>query len=298
MQESSYPFFSIIIPVYNRAEILRRTLNSILSQDFFDLEVIIVDDGSTDNPEKRILEYSNQPVSLFKIKNVERGAARNYGVKFAKGKYLNFFDSDDLYLPCLRDLKSFIELESSPAVIYGGIEHVNEFNELAYVDKLPYQSFTDNLLHNNFLACGSVFLRRDIALEFPFNEDRRLSSAEDWELWLRVHVHHQFTRFPKKIFKQVHHKNRSIREIKAKKIEKRDCYFISLVTKQNALLAKYGKKALMLFKADRLTFVALSYSEEGRNSLAYVFWRKALQSSMLVMRRRRFWAVLKKLILK
>lgn len=298
MKKSYRPFFSIIIPVFNRADLIERTLSSILAQSYNDFEIIVVDDGSTDNPEEVVRKHADFRVSFYKISNVERGAARNMGAKLAMGKYLNFFDSDDLFLPILEKLQSFIEAKNMPDVIYGGIEQVNEQNEFLQTGGLPYNSFTQNLLHNNFLACGAVFLKKSVALEYPFHEDRRLSSAEDWELWLRIHTKYDFSEFPDKIFKQVHHKSRSITTISAEKVAQRDCYFCAVVIGQDSMHAKYGKKALALFEADRFTFIALSYAEKGQNALAHSFWRKALQSSILVLKRKRFWAVLKKLVFK
>jgi glycosyltransferase involved in cell wall biosynthesis len=93
-------FFSIVIPSYNRAHTICRTLESILKQSFKDFEVIIVDDGSTDNTKERLkplLSLSNVLYYFYEI-NCGANYAKNLGAKYAKGKYLVFLDSDDLFV--------------------------------------------------------------------------------------------------------------------------------------------------------------------------------------------------------
>src|SRR5258706_16379849 len=95
------PLFSVIIPTYNRAEFITRTVNSVLSQTYKSFEIIIVDDGSTDNTENildpLLKQHSN--ISYLKKNNQERGAARNFGSYHAKGDYVTFLDSADILYP-------------------------------------------------------------------------------------------------------------------------------------------------------------------------------------------------------
>src|SRR5688572_6318319 len=93
------PFISVIIPCYNRASMIGKTIRSLQQQDYNDYEILVIDDGSTDNTEQVINEIADARTSYFKKLNEERAAARNYGAGLAKGSYLNFFDSDDLALP-------------------------------------------------------------------------------------------------------------------------------------------------------------------------------------------------------
>ncbi|MBD3660935.1 MAG: glycosyltransferase family 2 protein, partial [Arenibacter algicola] len=92
----SSPFFSVIISTYNRASFIGRTIASVLKQDFEDFELIIVDDGSTDNTKEVVVGIEDKRIRYYKKDNAERGAARNFGAKKASGEYLNFLDSDDL----------------------------------------------------------------------------------------------------------------------------------------------------------------------------------------------------------
>lgn len=92
------PFFSVVIPTYNRAPFLPDTINSVLAQDYEDFEIVIVDDGSTDGTAEVIeTNYARETkVRYYKQSNAERGAARNNGFKQARSPYVVFLDSDDL----------------------------------------------------------------------------------------------------------------------------------------------------------------------------------------------------------
>ena len=102
--------FSVIIPTYNRADFITKTIHSVLSQTYTNFELIIVDDGSADNTERVIRKVEDPRIKYHKKDNSERGAARNYGTNKAKGDYITFLDSDDLlYSKYLEEANSFIK---------------------------------------------------------------------------------------------------------------------------------------------------------------------------------------------
>lgn len=291
------PFFSVIIPTYNRAHLIGRTVTTILKQPFPEFEVIVVDDGSLDNTSEVIQNIKDRRLYYVRTSNGERGRARNIGASLAKGKYINFFDSDDVFLLQFSKLYSFIIENNFPPVIYGRLEIKNlEKGHISSPNK-PYDDFTKNLLFDNFLACGSVFSKRKIIQKYPFNEERKLSSAEDWELWLRIHTEYKFIKFDEVFFRIVEHSQRSLASLTAKKIEQRDVFFAKLINSSAAIQEKYGKRAINLFSADRYTFIALVYLLEGDKRSGFKFWFKSFVTSIEVTKRRRFWAVLKKFIL-
>jgi glycosyltransferase involved in cell wall biosynthesis len=92
------PLFSVVIPVYNRAKVIRSTIESVLAQTYRDYELIVVDDGSTDNSSEIAKSYGNELVVLEQ-ENQGPGPARNTGARHAIGRYLAFLDSDDLWFP-------------------------------------------------------------------------------------------------------------------------------------------------------------------------------------------------------
>src|SRR5579872_1380284 len=95
------PFFSVIVPTFNRARLISRAVESILSQNFEDMEIIVVDDGSLDNTGDvvRIFSERDMRISYHYSENQGAAAARNLGCSFASVKYFTFLDSDDEYLP-------------------------------------------------------------------------------------------------------------------------------------------------------------------------------------------------------
>ncbi|MCS7063994.1 MAG: glycosyltransferase family 2 protein, partial [Methylacidiphilales bacterium] len=102
------PKFSVIIPTYNRAPLLKQTLDSVLNQSFLDYEIIIVDDGSTDDT-WQYLQSLRVKVTYYRQDNKGPAAARNLGAQHASGDYLAFLDSDDLWHPdTLRHLNQII----------------------------------------------------------------------------------------------------------------------------------------------------------------------------------------------
>ena len=93
------PFFSVVIPLYNRADIVGDTIRSVQAQDWQDFEIVIVDDGSRDNPAPVIDAIGDARVRYIRQDNAGGGAARNHGIEQARGRDIAFLDSDDLFLP-------------------------------------------------------------------------------------------------------------------------------------------------------------------------------------------------------
>lgn len=97
--EKTEPIFSIILPTYNRAKLLTRSIDSVLRQTFTNWELIVIDDGSTDNTKSIVRKIYDKRIKYFYQENQERSVARNNGIAKAKGLYICFLDSDDFYLP-------------------------------------------------------------------------------------------------------------------------------------------------------------------------------------------------------
>ena len=93
------PTFSVVIPLYNRADIVSKTIRSVLDQDYQSFEIIVVDDGSKDDPEPAIAAFGDPRIRYVRQDNAGGGAARNRGIEEAQGHYIAFLDSDDLFLP-------------------------------------------------------------------------------------------------------------------------------------------------------------------------------------------------------
>ena len=135
------PKISVIIPVYNTAKYLKKCLESIVNQEFKDLEIIIVNDGSTDNSEEIIKEFQKKYEVKYYIKeNTGVAETRNVGVKLAKGKYICFVDSDDyLELELFSNLEKYTDKDID--IIKYKMQTVNEKNKI--IQKLDGPIFTE-----------------------------------------------------------------------------------------------------------------------------------------------------------
>ncbi len=191
------PLVSVVIPSYNSAEYLAATLDSVLAQkgagSLFQQEIIVVDDGSTDNTQA-VVEGYGERVIYHKIENSGRPAVpRNIGLKKAKGEYVAFLDSDDIWLPA--KLKGQIEiLNRDPKVILvsSNAEKIDakgiKMGGLVVIEQLlPREPGYSELLKNNFICTSATVARRDTLVQMDgFDEKPELKAVEDYELWLRI----------------------------------------------------------------------------------------------------------------
>jgi len=193
------PNFSIIIPTYNRADLLLETIRSVQHQTFEDWECIVVDDGSTDNT-KSIIEDLIKKDSRIKYvyqENAERSAARNNGIRNSSGEYICFLDSDDHFLSNhLQELKNVIEtIEDKTCMIVNEMQIVE--GSSVQVSKLPELSKNRiEYLYVNPLTPSRVCIHKKIAELEQFDED--IVIVEDRILWMRI-----ANRFPVYISKHI-----------------------------------------------------------------------------------------------
>lgn len=185
--------FSIVIPTYNRADFIGKTMQSVIQQSYTYWELFIIDDGSTDHTEDVVKAINDQRVHYTKINNGERGRARNHGTQMAKGDYIYFLDSDDLIYPeHLETAIRYLEKES-PELLWLPYEQVDQTGKVLRPHRPLKKSVLDTLIsEGNFMSCHGVFLRKDIAERHPFVEERELAGSEDMELWLRLASRYTF----------------------------------------------------------------------------------------------------------
>jgi len=288
------PFFSIVIPTYNRASFIQQAISAIRSQKFEDFEILIIDDGSIDNTEEVVKNVKDPRVLYFRKENGERGAARNFGTKLSKGKYINFFDSDDIFMENrLSIFYKYIIENKFPDFIHSRFKIKDASGNERKQVLGSYKNFNRDLISNNFLACGSVFLRRELALAEPFVEDLDLTTAEDWELWLRISPKVIRLDIPLPTYWQMEHIGRSLNTINWNKIKLREEKLLHYFTKESNEF--YGSLK-GLFIADRYTYLALCIFELSMPKKVLInHLLNSISQSFLVFTRKRFWAALSKL---
>lgn len=184
------PLFSVIIPTFNRVDLLKPTLESVWRQTFTDYEVIVVDDGSTDETVRWVSGGASK-VDLIRQENSGPGAARNKGAERARGDYLAFLDSDDLWFPwTLETVAEMVEKHDRPALISAKLVAFKDPAELESVShaRTMAEVFSDYFASSDrdyFVGAGMTFVRRDKFLEVEGFSSRQIN-LEDHDLILRL----------------------------------------------------------------------------------------------------------------
>jgi GT2 family glycosyltransferase len=184
------PLFSVIIPTYNRAALLRVALASVAAQRFGEYEVVVVDDGSSDGS-PGVARQAGPKVRLLEQPNRGPGAARNLGMRSATGEYLAFLDSDDVWFPwTLETYSSVIRDAGSPSFLAAKPLRFREEAELARVQEQPasFHAFRDYLASGDewrWWGVSSFVMRRDaVAACGGFAEENM--NGEDADLALKL----------------------------------------------------------------------------------------------------------------
>jgi glycosyltransferase involved in cell wall biosynthesis len=189
------PGVSVVIPAYNYARYLPRALDSVLRQTFQDIEILIIDDGSTDNTPDVVRDFLADPrVRYHRIRNNGPSRARNVGIGLARAELVAFLDADDAWMPTkLEKQLALFRRRPSPGVVYTRRRLVDaEGFELESVEPTPHRGqVLQALLGGNFLCLTSCMVSRRV-FETVGTFDEALSQAEDYDLWLRAAQHFRF----------------------------------------------------------------------------------------------------------
>ncbi len=287
------PYFSVIIPTYNRADFITRTIESILTQSFADFEIIVVDDGSTDATEKIISTIDDIRLQYIKKTNAERAAARNEGVAQAKGRYVTFLDSDDIAYPNhLSTAFDFLSVNHLPEVFHVGYEIIRlDGSVLKKIDRL--NKINKEIIQGNPLSCIGVFVREDVMRKNLFNEDRDLSGLEDWELWLRMGASHKFLACHDITAAMIQHDDRSVIDANLKKLLLRTERFIRYVSSDPNNQLTYGRQ-LSKTVASAMTYTALHLALAKANKReVWHYLKMGILGNPFELMRKRFFVILK-----
>jgi hypothetical protein len=196
------PSVSVVIPTYNRAQTIGRAVDSVLAQTYSDLEVIVVDDGSTDDTRQVLARYGDAIRYLYQ-ENQERRVARNNGIRHACGEYIAFLDSDDLWLPDkLRRQVALLDQNPQVGLVYGqmfpidpdGTWHLRATRCTGWGQPGPAMIF-EQLVMRNLIPTPTVVARKR-CFDHVGGFDPSLTCSEDWDLWLRIALHYEIAFMP------------------------------------------------------------------------------------------------------
>ena len=220
------PLVSIIIPVFNRADLIRETLRSIIKQTYQNWECVIVDDGSTDSTLSILNEFREKD-SRFRIfyRPADRpkgaNACRNIGFKHSKGDYINWFDSDDLMHPNMIS-KKVKALNSKPNIDFVDCKVVYFKNKITNIVKrenwTKFESngaYHDHLFsHHSFLTPGPMWRKSFLIDKILFDEN--LKKYQEWEFYIKLFIHDpKFEILPEELVYYRWHYSNSTRSMNA-----------------------------------------------------------------------------------
>lgn len=172
------PTISVVIPAYNAAGFISGAITSALTQTTPPLEIIVVDDGSTDNTGEVVTSQFGKEVTYVRQTNTGPAAARNYGVQIARGEWIAFLDSDDKWKP--------EKIQRQCEMIEGDVGLVHTLVEGAYRRRIPPEIIDFQTLWNaNCIGTSAVMIRR-VALDNVGGFPPDLPPVEDWYVWMRV----------------------------------------------------------------------------------------------------------------
>lgn len=312
------PGISVIIPTYNTAQFIVDAIESVLSQTFQDFEVVIADDGSTDNTSEVVKPFVDKypdRIRYFYKKNGGEGSARNYGIKRAKGNYLAFLDSDDLWYPekLERSYKALQEQPEYGIVCHGYRQTYNGQYGGDFSVNIKYNKFSqEDFLREFYLQCRfsiiTVMMKKDIFYKVG-GFDESFAALTDYDFWMRCamvsrvlflgeilaeyrkrggsilsNVEQQLqygTRFMEKHIKLFPEKERD----KLRKQKLKNLYLTvamgALDFKNPALARRYLLESLKISPINRIAIAMLLCVLISRNPLPLILRLRRLQASIL-----------------
>jgi glycosyltransferase involved in cell wall biosynthesis len=217
------PLVSVIIPAYNADKFIKDALESVFAQDYEPLEIIVVDDGSTDSTAEIIkgFQHGGRTLLYFYQENAGPSRARNLGIRAARGEFITFLDADDLWTPMkLQKQVDFMESNGEADLVFGDMQVFDSggctvdsaFSKHGHPpcdEQGKVVHAFHHLLQRNFVSTATVLLRKKCLNETGYF-DEKLWYAEDYDLWLRFSLKFDLFCIPE-IFrlKRMHDRNLS-----------------------------------------------------------------------------------------
>jgi glycosyltransferase involved in cell wall biosynthesis len=190
---STSPLVSVIMPAYNSKQTIAGSVKSVIAQTYTHWELIVVDDGSTDNTAKVITDMNHPQIRVINQQNGGQSSARNHGIRLAKGDYIAFLDADDYWLEKKLDYQIRYFENASESV---GLVHTNyiEFNDkreyspkpLRHVKRHCFEGdVEETLVVHNFIGILTVMIPKTVLHDVGVFDESLLNSP-DWDLWTRI----------------------------------------------------------------------------------------------------------------
>lgn len=193
---------SVVTATYNMGNFIEETLDSILAQEYENIESIVVDDGSTDNTSEVLAKYRDDPrVKVIRQANAGQTVAKNHGIKSAQGEFIAFCDADDTWRKDkLSKQIPLFKKDLDIAVVYSHVNRVNEKGDSLNFHELKRHNgwITAPLLLDNFIPFVTTVVRSRVLEEFE-GFDESLTMSIDYDLWLRISTKYKFEYVPEQL---------------------------------------------------------------------------------------------------
>jgi len=250
------PLVSVIMPCYNGEKFIAEAIESVLNQTYQNWELIIIDDGSTDNSKKIIKQYRIADKRIQYIqhkKNKGIPFARNTGIKVSNGEFITLLDQDDKWLPNKLDLQlnKFYTSKPKTGLVFGNINTTDSYgntickskNIKINFAKINQRDLIRHLFLNCFIPSITVMFKRECIKEVGGFDESILWGGDDYDLWLRLANKFKFAYINKVLgIRRLHRNNYSATE----KMVRGQIQLIEEIVKRNHFLYKYKKKSIAL----------------------------------------------------
>jgi len=238
------PFFTVIIPLFNKEKFIEVTLKSVLNQSFTDFEILIVNDGSTDSSIAIIKSFTDPRIRYFSKENAGVSSARNYGIEKAKADHISFIDADDYWYPgFLQEMFENIKKHPEQKVFSAAIE-IATANKV-FPAQYSISKTNDSEIVNYFSAssketiiCTSCAVFDKNVFEEIGNFDIQIKSGQDTDLWIRIGLVYPVV-FSWKILARYVYDEKSLSKNKNYLTTKVDFIKFKELEKTNPLLKKF-----------------------------------------------------------
>lgn len=190
VKEISEVTVSVVIPVYNREQMIAECINSVLEQTLKDIEIIVVDDCSTDRTVEIVDNISDSRLRKCEKLSKNSGAsyARNYGASIARGKYIAFQDSDDIWLSKKLEKQINYLTSNDLDMVFCGMQRINKFQKREYYvpayDLNEYENMQRQILYRNCVSTQCIMIKKEVFEKIKFSPE--IKRYQDWDFTIRA----------------------------------------------------------------------------------------------------------------
>ncbi len=279
MEKESNSLVSVIIPAYNAEAFIAKTLESVITQTYRNLEILVIDDGSQDRTARIVEEYieKDSRIQLFSQANAGVAAARNLGITKSKGEFIAPIDADDIWYPQNLDKQVECFVNNSPEIglVYSWSVDIDEEDKPTgkfKAARIAGDVYTTLIAHN-FIGNASATMMRRSCLDRVSKYDSHLrdqnaQGCEDWDLYLRIAESYEFRVVPEFLIGYRKVRNSMSRDYRT--MAKSHALVIASVQRQYSYLPQY----LFNFSASNLYIYFAHQSNANRNHDITRFWLK------------------------